>query len=51
MKFDVPAMLAVLPTAIEGWMGVFVVIAMLITVITICNFIILCVSVRKNRKK
>ena len=38
MKFDISAMLAILPTAIEGWLGVFVVIGILIAVISAFNY-------------
>ncbi len=38
MKFDISAMLAVLPAAIEGWLGVFVVIGILIAVISAFNY-------------
>lgn len=38
MKFDVPAMLAVLPASLEGWLGVFVVIGILIAVISAFNY-------------
>lgn len=38
MKFDVSAMLAVLPAALEGWLGVFVVIGIMIAVVSAFNY-------------
>ena len=39
MKFDFDAMLAVLPKALEGWLGVFVVIGIIIVATYLLNCI------------